>query len=203
MSWVQIKRAVNSLLGTKYFRPLDEIINSTAKTSYFRPLDEIINKSLVVSDNIYDTAVIADVVSCQIREDASGVQSQIPYGYQFFCDGRVKMAFYFPLADALNESYGGYCQAIGVYANIQHDDGTSNRLPLASLTPMTSSGRWVACSTASVEVEVKKGDKVFFEFVQPANSTYSYSVGGFDLTLSIYADEANAKLCKKVIESEE
>ena len=73
--WKELRKALNSPLGTANFKPLDKLIqdyvksgiktyvNSTVDTNFFKTLDDLYQYNFVTSDNIYKTFSFAPEAS--------------------------------------------------------------------------------------------------------------------------------------------
>lgn len=96
--WKEIKYALNSTLGTPYFRPLDDIVNRELESS---------------SSELYKT-----ITTDSVATEGSGVTTTVSKFVKMFCNGSVALKANF----SLNRGDGDYT----LFCNVLHPDGTSN-----------------------------------------------------------------------------
>lgn len=96
--WKEIKYAINSTLGTSYFRPLDDIVNRELESS---------------SSKLYKT-----ITTDSVETEGSGVTTTVSKFVKMFCNGSVALKANF----SLNRADGDYT----LFCNVLHPDGTSN-----------------------------------------------------------------------------
>ena len=97
--WKEIKYAINSTLGTSYFRPLDDIVNRELKSS---------------SSLVYKT-----VTTNSVETEGAGVTTTFPQSVKMFCNGSVSLKAHL---NTLREP-----GALTLSCNVQHIDGTINK----------------------------------------------------------------------------
>ena len=99
--WKEIRKALNSTLGTANFKPLDKLIqdyvksgiktyvNSTVDTNFFKTLDDLYQYNFVTSDNIYKTFSFAPEAS---QTPSVGSIYKSPFSITFGASGIVKIS---------------------------------------------------------------------------------------------------------------
>ena len=97
MSWVQIKRALNRSLGTKEFKPLDELIKG--------------QKTLIASDNLYSYIGDPSKIWSVSRYATWGTSLEIPYTLKMNTNGSLRLCYLGRTPDST------YCARLRIYKN--------------------------------------------------------------------------------------
>ena len=103
--WKEIKYALNSTLGTSYFRPLDDIVNRELESS---------------SSKLYKT-----ITTDSIETEGSGVTTTVSKFVKMFCNGSVTVK--------ANVNYERLEDDCTFYCNVLHTDGTNTEYSSGSV----------------------------------------------------------------------
>ena len=132
--WAGIKHALNSTLGT----------------SYFRPLDEILNRELLSSSNLYKK-IFSGAISAG---DDVGETVNIPVTLKMYCNGTIRLY----IGISTNRSDGDHKFNVDVL----HRDNTSNAYSTSNVYENSSTSPLSDYYMQIGTIKINKGDILSF-----------------------------------------
>lgn len=169
--WKEIKYALNSTLGTKYFMPLNEMVN----------------RELVASNNIYFSTNENYTNSYKVPVETK-IEEEYNYKKSILvrCNGTCYINFIgkFPIrkGEINNRQYLGNYH---FFVTVAHKDGTTTEYS-TSFIAIDYTEDFDAVETDAISINLKQGDTISFRIKYDFENYNSYSTFDFKIESAIY-----------------
>lgn len=182
--WKEIKYALNSTLGTKYFMPLNEMVNRELVASnnrYFSTNENYTNSYKVPNGTI-------------IKEEYNYKKSILVR-----CNGTCYIKFIgeFPVRESTGGSNWKYFGNYYFFVTVAHKDGTTTEYS-TSFIAVDYGDKFDAVETDAISINLKQGDTISFRIKYDFKNYDYYPTYDFKIesAINLYAKEVPFSLLK-------